>query len=288
MAKSPTHKFGQIIGDLLERSMEKPLQNFVNKHQRLYLDKKGIRNARGNKRKVTWIDNYGNTHDLDFVIEWDGTEHQIGKPAAFIESAWRRYTKHSRNKAQEIQGAISPLIEKYLNDCPFTGVILGGVFTQGSLDQLSSLGFKILYYNYETIIEAFSVVGIDAFFDEDTPDDTVKGKVDAYNALSPGQIIQIEDQLRELRENDLDNFISELEETILRKIQEIIVVALHGTEYKVTNIDDAIEYINSYRIEEGSLDIKKFEIFIRYSNGDKVDASFKDRHLALKFLINYE
>ena len=49
MAKSPTHKFGQIIGDLLERSMELPIREFAEQNQRLYLDKKGQRPARGTK-----------------------------------------------------------------------------------------------------------------------------------------------------------------------------------------------------------------------------------------------
>jgi hypothetical protein len=32
MDESPSHKFGQIIGEMLERSREGPLRPFVNKH----------------------------------------------------------------------------------------------------------------------------------------------------------------------------------------------------------------------------------------------------------------
>ena len=45
----------------------------------------------------------------DYVLERGGTDTVRGLPAAFIETAWRRYTKHSRNKAQEIQGAVLAL-----------------------------------------------------------------------------------------------------------------------------------------------------------------------------------
>ena len=69
MAKSPSHQFGQIIGDVLEASIESLLQNFANENE-LYLDKKGIRKTRKGK-KVSWIDLYGNRHDLDFVLERD-------------------------------------------------------------------------------------------------------------------------------------------------------------------------------------------------------------------------
>lgn len=85
MAESPAHKFGQIIGDLLELALEPHLQKFARKHK-LYLDKKGKRKARSGK-KVSWTDTNGNKHDLDFVLERGGTENKIGTPVAFIESA---------------------------------------------------------------------------------------------------------------------------------------------------------------------------------------------------------
>jgi hypothetical protein len=97
MAKSPSHKWGQIIGDFLEEVFSAQLAKFARKHK-LYLDTKGERPARKGK-KVSWVDSFENTHDLDFVLERNGTKNRIGEPVAFIESAWRRYTKHSRNKA---------------------------------------------------------------------------------------------------------------------------------------------------------------------------------------------
>lgn len=124
MAESFAHKFGQIIGDALQSSVGPFLKAFARKN-RLFLDVQGLRPARtGNK--VTWTDSNGNKHDLDFVMERGGSRSTMGNPVAFIECAWRRYTKHSRNKAQEIQGAIIPLFEKYKKDHPFIGVILAG------------------------------------------------------------------------------------------------------------------------------------------------------------------
>lgn len=112
MAESPAHKLGQLIGNLLEELIEPFLSDFATRRN-LYLDyQKNSRAARKGK-KVTWEDPYGNVHDLDYVLERDGTGDATGTPVAFIEVAWRRYTKHSRNKAQEIQGAILPLAEKY-------------------------------------------------------------------------------------------------------------------------------------------------------------------------------
>src|SRR5437762_8090007 len=160
MAVSPAHRFGQIIGEVLEAGILPLLERFAER-KGLYLDRKGPRAARTGK-KVTWTDRNGNQHDLDFVLERGGTAEKIGQPVAFIETAWRRYTKHSRNKAQEIQGAIPPLVETHRSSAPFVGVILAGVFTEGALAQLQSLGFAVVYFRYETIVKVFRRVGINA------------------------------------------------------------------------------------------------------------------------------
>jgi hypothetical protein len=39
---------------------------------------------------------------------------------------------------------------------PFLAAVLAGVFTTGSLEQLRSLGFQVLYFPYETLIAAFA------------------------------------------------------------------------------------------------------------------------------------
>ena len=125
MAKSPAHKLGQIIGDHVEAAIDVPLRNMAAEFG-LYLDHQHRRPARQGKRKVAWEDSYGNTHDLDYVLEEGGSEEERGNPRAFIEIAWRRYTKHSRNKAQEIQGAVLPLAETYKECAPFLGAVLAG------------------------------------------------------------------------------------------------------------------------------------------------------------------
>jgi len=206
VAASPSHTFGQIIGDLLEEAVKQPLKAVAAEYG-LYLDFKHPRPTRGNKAKVSWIDIRGNSHDLDFVLEQGGTEAVVGRPKAFIEIAWRRYTKHSKNKAQEIEGAIGHLKLKY-HDChPFLGAILAGEFTAPSLEQLKSHGFTLLYFSYKSVIQAFEAVGIDATFNEDTPDEVVQAKVDQYRQLTSSQRETIIQKLRSLQQADLDDFI---------------------------------------------------------------------------------
>lgn len=141
MAQSPSHQFGQIIGLVLEAAIEPLLRDFAQQHG-LYLDTKGTRPAR-RTRKLTWTDALQNKHDLDFVLERGGSDQDTGVPVAFIETAWRRYTRHSRNKAGEIQGALLALFDTYRSVSPFLGAVIAGEFTQGARDQLSSNGFSV-------------------------------------------------------------------------------------------------------------------------------------------------
>lgn len=286
MAQSPTHRFGQIIGDVFEASVEPLLRDFAAQHN-LYLDKKGPRPARpGNK--VTWIDRYGNAHDLDFVLERGGTPDKIGTPVAFIETAWRRYTKHSRNKAQEIQGALLPLVETHRNAAPFIGAILAGVFTEGALTQMRSLGFSVLYFPYETVIRAFQRVGIDAYFGEDTPDGDVALKVQAWDGLSPDGRREVAKALIEIESDHVQDFVQALGRAVLREIEVVRVLPLHGTASDLTSVDDAIAFIEGYDDKQRTGPAVRYEIQVRYSNGDRVEAEFGDKQSVLDFLRTFQ
>jgi len=238
VAQSPAHKFGQIIGDTLENMVKPILADFSSKHN-LYLDTKGNRPARRGT-KVSWYDDAGNKHDLDFVLERGGNETQRGTPVAFIEVAWRRYTQHSRNKVQEIQGAIIPLTATYRAVVPFTGAILAGEFTDGALSQLRSLGFAVLYLPYQSVVAAFSQIGVDARSDESMPEIEYDRKIDALKSLHEGNRRDLATVLFDDNRVRLDEFIESLTRSITRKIEHVQIVILHGPVFELKTIEEAI------------------------------------------------
>jgi len=284
MAKSPSHKWGQILGEFLEDSFSKKLKTFANK-QKLYLDTQGIRKARKGK-KVSWTDSFGNAHDLDYVLERNGTENKIGLPVAFIESAWRRYTKHSRNKAQEIQGAILPLVITHKNYAPFKGVILAGEFTQGAITQLKSLGFEVLYFSYDSIVKAFAKFKLDASFNESTSTVDFDKKISDWDKFADKK--KLANYLFKIHKTDVVQFFEALEKCVSRYIDSVIVIALHGSSSNLSSISKAINYIEEYKgLDSKSTPLAKYEIFIKYNNGDKIDASFSSKEDTLEFLRSY-
>lgn len=286
MAESHSHKFGQIIGDMIEASIEPMFFGFAESHN-LYLDKKGPRYARSGK-KVTWVDKLGNNHDLDYVLEKDGSETKIGTPVAFIEIAWRRYTKHSRNKAQEIQGAILPLVLTHQKVAPFYGAILAGVFTSGALTQLVSQGFTTLYFPYETVVAAFENVGIDARFDEHTLEADLSKKVDEWNKLYDGKRKLVHEKLVELNSKEIKIFMEKLDKTVKRQIKLVLLIPLHGKLFECPSIEKAVDFIENYNESNDSNPVLRYEVEIRYNNGDKITGIFADKDTTIDFLRSYE
>lgn len=286
MAESPAHRFGQIVGEVVEAAVVPLLTAFAERHG-LYLDKHGARPCRPGKR-CTWHDLNKNKHDLDFVLERGGAPDKLGVPAAFIETAWRRYTKHSRIKAQEIQGAIVPLAETYKNARPFVGVVLAGVFTEGALTQLRSLGFSVLYFSYESVVAAFKKYGIDASSEEDTPDAKFQKKVKAYGALSLEKRTSLAKSLLDTQHKDVAEFMAALEKVVSRQIERITVLPLHGVSIDLPTVNEAIKFIESYKEKAGELPIERYEIRVRYNNDDSIEGSFRDKADAISFLRTYQ
>ncbi len=70
------------------------------------------------------------------------------------------------------------------------GAILAGEFTASSLTQLESIGFTVLYFPYTSVVKVFGKNGIEATFDEETPDIEFQKQVDIYERMSDGAIVK--------------------------------------------------------------------------------------------------
>jgi hypothetical protein len=286
MGVSPSHRFGQILGEVLESAVEPIVAAQAAKHG-LYLDKRGLRSCRKGA-KLSWLDVNDNSHDLDFVLERGGSDKVQGAPAAFIEVAWRRYTKHSRAKAQEIQGAIMPLLQQHHRSAPFFGVVLAGVFTEPALQQLRSLGFSVLFIPTESIVKAFAKVGIDAAADEDTPDSQFKKQVGKYEALSAKRKRSLAAALLDGHEQEVKAFSDSMEKVLSRQIKSVLILPLHGSLLEFATVDEALVSMQRSDIPPVSSEFVRYEIEVRYDNGNSLRGNFNDKDSAVEFLLTYK
>jgi hypothetical protein len=297
MAQSLAHRWGQIIGDVFELFVRNILSEIAGQHG-LYLDYKKPRKARARQTggrdlsKVTWRDSFGNRHDLDYVLERGGTEEALGIPVAFVESAWRRYTKHSKNKVQEIEAAVIPIAQTFSRFQPFCGAVLAGEFTRNALSQLISKGFSVLHVPYSSIIAAFQSVGIDAA-SEDGPGGTkeadFKKKIAAWERLSSVEAADILiARWSEIHASEIALFKQRLIHSISRTVTLVRVTILRGNTVELHDVESAIGYLieeeHSGRLRDDAEQRESFEIQIRFCNEARIEATFPSRQEAIAFL----
>ena len=294
MAESLAHRWGQIIGDGFEMFVRDILGQVARRHG-LYLDFKRPRATRGGQGKVTWQDGYGNKHDLDYVLERGGTEDAVGVPIAFIESAWRRYTKHSKNKVQEIEAAVMPIALTFSRHQPFCGAVLAGEFTQNALHQLESKGFGVLHIPYDSILAAFKELGIDASSEDGvngTTEEQFREKIAKWEALpQPQATNRLMAIIQSRHARAIEEFQQRLEAALARQVSSIRLTVLRGHSVEYSDVDSAIAYLmeeeKSYRLREDAGQREAFEIQVRFNTGAKIEATFPKRAEAVAFLRTF-
>lgn len=277
---------GEIIGDFFETSLIHYLRPTV---ERLgfYLDYKHERPARDGQKEVRWIDAGGNKHKLDIVIEENGSETVMGTPRAFIEMAWRRYSKHSKNKVQEISGAIVPLVEKYKKSAPFYSAVLSGEFTNNALDQLRSQGFAVCYINLDKMEEVFSAFGMTIKWVENTPESLFKDMVTKYQKFSKKKQDELYDKFVTVNKTELENFRKKLEFSLSRKLENVIIVPTHGSAVPFNTVEDACKFISGYDEHNTTAPVLYYEISIRFNTQEEYSCKCKEKTRAIEFLNNY-
>ncbi|MBI4338022.1 MAG: hypothetical protein HY683_09385 [Chloroflexi bacterium] len=281
---SPGHKLGQMIGNLFEELCAKDLARFCSEHG-FYCDRRGPRpHVRGKSQKVTWVDAAGNKHDLDYVIEKGGSLEKRGEPVAFIELAWRRYTKHSRNKTGELEGSLLHLRNSY-RSCLFVGCILAGRYTEGGKNQLRSHGIVVLHVPFETLATCFRQQGIELDYPENAPASHKRAVIRRWGGLSARNLNAVTTRLRNAIEPDYSEFLRSLERSLLRRVTVVRVLPLYGSAMEFSSVREAVAAFDSVALTGGSeLPLVQFEVQVRFANGDAVDGVFQDKAGALKFL----
>lgn len=286
MAKSYAHMYGEIIGDFFEASMIKYLNPTVRKLG-YYLDYRHPRPARNGQKEVIWEDAGGNKHKLDIVIEKGGSEQRLGIPRAYIEMAWRRYSKHSKNKVQEISGAIIPLVETYKKSAPFYSAVLSGEFTNNALEQLRSQGFEVCYIDLNKMEEVFSSFGFTVIWEEKASEALFERMVKKYQALSQKKRLELYNKFVSVNKDELEEFKKALERSLSRKLESVIIIPTHGLAMPFTTVADACSFINGYEEEKTTAPILFYEIIIKFNTQEEYSCKCKEKSKAIEFLRNY-
>ncbi len=164
------------------------------------------------------------------------------------------------------------------------GTVLAGVFTEGSLEQLRSQGFNVLYFPYETLVAAFEQESIDIRFDESTPEVVFRQCTATIESASASTMEVIRKHLVEANQLQIDLFFAALEKRLGRNVDRVLIIPLYGRINEFANIEAAVKFLDQHWLYEGSGEFRKYEVHVEFSNGDKVDAFLDAKPRVKEFL----
>lgn len=181
---SSGHKLGQLIGNWFEQYFVLPLLGQVTNELDLFLDHR-FRQRAARSGKIIWVDVDGNEVDYDFVLELNGTETKMGIPVGFIESFWRRGSRHSKDKARDDSGKLMPMRETYPT-ARFLGIVSAGDFTRPARELVINREIDLFYIPKDKIVKAFEANGLIMDYPDSTDEDSkwqIASKFEAYFSM---------------------------------------------------------------------------------------------------------
>lgn len=109
---------------------------------------------------------------------------------------------------------------------------LAGVFTGPAIEQMKSAGFTVSLFPYDTIVEAFSTVGVDVSFDQQTEDMRFAEIVTGIEVLGTKERDIVKKRLLSLNKSQIDGFLTALDSALGKRIDRLYLIPLHGRTYE--------------------------------------------------------
>jgi hypothetical protein len=79
-----------------------------------------------------------------------------------------------------------------------------------------------------------------------------------------------------------------LERTVKRRITAVRIIPLPGSARDGITMDSAIRFVETYDEAAPTGPLVRYEVVIRYDNGDKIEGQFHDKATTIEFLQAYQ
>ena len=180
-----------------------------------------------------------------------------------------------------------PLRDTY-DTCCFLGAILAGEYTAGGKNQLASHGITVFHVPFRTLADCFFRQGVDLDYPEDASDEHKRSIIARWESLSEGQFAAVKQSLWAAIADDYSEFRTTLVKSLVRQVKSVVILPLYGSKLQFRSVPNAIAGLSRLDTKQpthGSF--VKFEVQLRFSDGDRIEGSFHAKHQALDFLRRF-
>ena len=272
MAVSPSHRFGQIIGDFLEAVIEPFADRLRNAKVCSISTTRTTLERREKARRLP-----GKTLTAMFMIstmfsnEMELT-NQRGRPSLSLKSLGDGIPSTPATKRRRFKGQFS-LWPKSINgpvqELPWRctgGCFHGGLFGPASVPLASTFCIFPMTHWLPLSHRKVSI----SLLTETTQDVDFHQYIKTIESATESKMERIKDQLIRANQRQLDEFMSSIAQRLERIIEKVVVIPLYGRSSEFGTIADAIKFLDQHRIYEGSGEFRRYEVLVTFTNGDRV------------------
>lgn len=143
-----------------------------------------------------------------------------------------------------------------------------------------------MYFSYAELCRLFETVGVSIHWEENTSEAELQSIVDSVQALEDGRVEKLRENFYALYGSRLEQLANALCDALDTVVSEVIVVPLHGVARVLNTAVDAVCFLQDYD-EAAAVPILRYEITVRYRNGDEYTMKCASRAKAVQFLNQY-
>ncbi|MGP1387073.1 MAG: DNA methyltransferase [Thainema sp.] len=294
---SSGHKLGQLIGDWFEEFFVLPLLTQVSEKLDLFLDNRFVERPVINEHrgeKIIWNDEDGNSVDFDFVLELGGSNLNRGIPVAFVECFWRRGARHSKDKARDDSGKLTPMRISYPT-ARFLGIISAGDFTAPARELVRSRDIDLFYVPKEKIVQSFRLNGLHMDYPDRLSEGEKRQLSQAFEAdLTLEKCTEVSNTLIELiGQATVDSYVDRVRARLSSLPQEIRIILRPESEpLTFRSVKEASDFIvkPSFQMNNPT---ESYMYQITYSDGSEFEqdahslSSLRELHQQVEMLSEH-
>ena len=136
-------------------------------------------------------------------------------------------------------------------------------------------------------MQAFRYEELDMSSEEDTSQKELLYKVEEFERSTADLRNRVSRNILELGSAQFETFFEALRNSLRRCIELVSVLTLSGTPREFDSIADAVRFVTSHDESVPATGFVRYELNVRYSNGDEVRGEFREKENTIRFLRSF-
>jgi hypothetical protein len=153
---------------------------------------------------------------------------------------------------------------------------------------LTSHGIAVLHIPFSALADSFASKGVNLRYPEKATDATKAGVISKWDALTPSDLSALRASVRAAAGAAYTGFMAGLREVLSSPVTSVCIIPMFGHDMHFASVSDALAALADYDEEKPApVRFRRFEVMVRFSNGDTAFGNFGTKDAAVSFLNHF-